>query len=111
MDGLPAALQAAGITGVKIFGAVPDSQGIQGLRDKTEAWWVTLDSTLGVWLQMDAILRIQEAGGAAANVHLSENGNPLGVLTPDNIGSTGNGVPVYPTNYADLFKKLWRRGD
>lgn len=106
-DGLPAALKAAGITGVKIFGSVPDAQSLEGLQNGTMAWWVTQDAKIGAWLQLDTVLRIEAAGGAAARATLSENAQPLGVLTPSNVSKSWKQLPSFPGNYPQLFAALW----
>ena len=109
-DGLPSALHAAGLSGVKIFGSVPDAQSLQGLQNQTEAWWVNQDATIGAWLQMDTVLRLAEAGGIASGKTMVENSQPIGILTPQNVSKTASELPNDPTNYAQLFKKLWHTG-
>ena len=32
---------------------------------------------------------------------------PLSVLTPDNVAKDSADVPVYPTNFRDLYEKSW----
>jgi ABC-type sugar transport system substrate-binding protein len=108
VDGLPAALLAADISGVKIFGSIPDPQSLQGLQSGTEAWWVTQDPNLASWLQMDTILRLSEEGGESSGKTLVEDVYPLGVLTPENVSKDAKAIPVYPANYEELFKKLWK---
>jgi ABC-type sugar transport system substrate-binding protein len=105
-DGMPAALSTDGISGVKIFGAVPDNQSVQGLQNNTMAWWITQDATMGAWLQVDTVLRVLASGGKP----VTENGEPYGVLTPQNIVKDAKMPPTYPTNYQSLFKHLWRVG-
>jgi ribose transport system substrate-binding protein len=103
-DGLPAALSAAGITGVKIFGDVPDPQSILGLQNKTEAWWLASDSTVTGWGELDSVFRVIETGQPVTN-----NPLPIGVLTPENV-SPGATQPSTPSNYEALFEKLWGLG-
>ena len=56
-DGLAPALTQAGITGVKIFGQVPDATSISALRNGTNAWWIDQNSLMNGWTALDGILR------------------------------------------------------
>jgi Periplasmic binding protein domain len=100
--GLTTALSQANITGVKIFGQVPDENAIKALQDGTNAWWVTQDSTINGWMELDAALRAVESGKPVTTTE-----NPLGVLTPENVPKGSSTVPTYPGNFRDLFKQIW----
>jgi ABC-type sugar transport system substrate-binding protein len=104
-DGLAPALTQAGITGVKIFGQVPDATSIAALRNGTNAWWIDQNSLLNGWTELDGILRVMQAKHPISDT----GGYPLAVLTPQNVG-TGTGIPVLPTNYQNEFEKLWGVG-
>jgi ABC-type sugar transport system substrate-binding protein len=102
--GLPAALSQAGITGVKIFGEVPDANAIESLRKGTSAWWIDQSAVLNGWTELDAALRALDSGKV-----IQDNGHyPLAILTPQNVGS--NDIPTYPLDYQSEFKKLWLEG-
>lgn len=101
-DGVSAALRATGRTDIKIFGSLPDTQSIAGLKDRTNSWWVTQGTELDGWLEIDTVLRVQQSNQAVV-----ENGNPYGVLTPDNVPADATEAPTYPTNYEALIKQLW----
>ncbi len=102
--GLPAALSQAGITGIKIFGEVPDANAIESLRQGTSAWWIDQSAVLNGWTELDAALRALESGKV-----IQDNGHyPLAILTPQNVGS--NDIPTYPLDYQSEFKKLWLEG-
>lgn len=101
-DGLNAALSAAGITGIKIFGENPDQNAIQALRDNTNAWWVDQTSQLTGWTEMDALLRVLDTGRPYNDIATY----PLSVLTPENVPSGGS-VPVEPPDYEQQFLALW----
>jgi ABC-type sugar transport system substrate-binding protein len=104
-SGLSTAINQAGLSGIKIFGQVPDENSIGALRNKSNAWWVDQNSLMNGWTEFDGILRAIDTGKT-----VSDNGHyPLGLLTPDNVGS-GTSVPVLPTDYQTEFKKLWRVG-
>lgn len=104
-DGLAPALTQAGITGVKIFGQVPDATSIAALRNGTNAWWIDQNSLLNGWTELDGILRVIQAKQPISDT----GGYPLAILTPQNVG-TGTGIPVLPTNYQSEFEKLWAVG-
>ena len=104
-DGLAPALSQAGISGVKIFGQVPDATSIAALRNGTNAWWIDQNSLINGWTEMDGLLRALEAKKTVSDT----GGYPLAILTPQNVPS-GTGIPVEPANYQNDFKKLWLVG-
>jgi ABC-type sugar transport system substrate-binding protein len=104
-DGLDTALSQANITGVKIFGQVPDPNSIAALRNGTNAWWINQSSLMNAWTALDGILRVLDTG----KVQTDTGGYPLALLTPQNVpGGTAN--PVVPADYQSEFKKLWLVG-
>jgi substrate-binding family protein len=104
-DGLPSAFAQAGLSGIKIFGQVPDETSIANLRNGTNAWWVNQNSLMNGWTEMDVILRVLDTGTPVTD----QGGYPLAILTPANVPS-GTAVPVIPTDYQEEFKKLWLVG-
>jgi ABC-type sugar transport system substrate-binding protein len=104
-DGLAQAFTQAGLSGVKIFGQVPDATSIAALRNGTNAWWIDQNSLLNGWTEMDGILRAIEAKQPISDT----GGYPLAVLTPQNVPG-GTGIPVLPADYQNEFKKLWLVG-
>jgi ABC-type sugar transport system substrate-binding protein len=104
-DGLAPALTQAGITGVKIFGQVPDSTSISALRSGTNAWWIDQSSLMNGWTTLDGILRVLQAKHPISDT----GGYPLAVLTQQNVPA-GTGIPVLPANYQSEFEKLWLVG-
>jgi ABC-type sugar transport system substrate-binding protein len=104
-DGLAPALTQAGITGVKIFGQVPDATSISALRNGTNAWWVDQSSLMNGWTVLDGILRVMQAKHPISDT----GGYPLAILTQQNVGA-GTGIPVLPANYQSEFEKLWGVG-
>ena len=105
-DGLAPALSQAGITGVKIFGQVPDATSIAALRNGTNAWWIDQNSLINGWTELDGVLRVM----AAKKLISDTGGYPLAILTPQNMPSGSTGIPVEPANYQEAFKKLWLVG-
>jgi ABC-type sugar transport system substrate-binding protein len=104
-DGLAPALTQAGITGVKIFGQVPDATSISALRSGTNAWWIDQSSLMNGWTALDGILRVLQAKHPISDT----GGYPLAVLTQQNVPA-GTGIPVLPANYQSEFEKLWLVG-
>jgi ABC-type sugar transport system substrate-binding protein len=104
-SGLPAALNAAGINGIKIFGQVPDPNAIKELQDGRNAWWINIGSDTSDWRQLYAGLIAIET-----RKPVKLTGLPLSVLTPDNIDKSITDVPDYPTDWQADFKKLWHVG-
>ena len=104
-DGLAPALSQAGITGVKIFGQVPDATSIAALRNGTNAWWINQSSLMNGWTALDGVLRVMEDKKPVNDT----GGYPLAILTPQNV-SSGTSIPVYPADYQSLFEKLWGVG-
>jgi ABC-type sugar transport system substrate-binding protein len=104
-DGLAQAFTQAGLSGVKIFGQVPDATSIAALRNGTNAWWIDQNSLLNGWTEMDGLLRAIEAKQPVSDT----GGYPLAVLTPQNVPG-GTGIPVLPADYQNEFKKLWLVG-
>src|SRR5206468_11470867 len=83
VDGLPAALKQAGITGVKIFGTTPDESSMVSLQTNNYAgWWVTLNAEFDGWAVVDAGLRAIDSGAP-----VSTGTWPTRVLTPANVPS------------------------
>jgi hypothetical protein len=104
-DGLPAALRQAGLGKVKILGLVPDSSSIQGLAQKTNSMWVDDSAVMLGWIQVDAVFRALNS-----NAVTSDNVLPgIYAMTQDNINGATQ-APTYPSNYAQLFKQLWKVG-
>jgi ABC-type sugar transport system substrate-binding protein len=101
-DGLTTALSQAGITGEKVFGAVPDTNSIKALQDGTDAWWVTTSSTFNGWAGLDGALRAIASGKAVVAPE-----QPFGVLTPSNVPKGTSNVPTYPVNFEQLLKQVW----
>jgi ABC-type sugar transport system substrate-binding protein len=107
VDGLSAALAAAGISGVKIFGAVPAQQALHGLQAGTNSWWVTLDPTLEGWIETYSVLQFIDNGRKSP---VTLNDYPFGVALPSNVSKSASTFPVHPTNYQQLFEQLWKVG-
>jgi ribose transport system substrate-binding protein len=108
LAGLNAALQTAGISGVKVAGANPTPQQLQDLADgaATAGAWVSSPYAATGYLLLDAALRI------AAGVPLpdGDGGTPVVLLTKDNIGTgtVTDAAQEVPDNYKTLYAAAWK---
>lgn len=105
-DGLPSALSAAGLSGkVKIAGQGGDPVDLTGVQQGTMHAFTALAATIGGWMMVDATLRHLEG----MTIPTDDGGLPTQLLIKG-----GNWTPSasydVPSNYADLFKKLWQVG-
>jgi len=106
--GVPAALQAAGLTQqVKVGGETPSPANLQALRNGTEAVWTGFPTSILGWRVVDMLAR-QFVGDnlAPANSALL----PTQLLTPGNIKQANfdsGGFYVGVTDYQAQFKNLW----
>jgi ribose transport system substrate-binding protein len=106
--GVPAALQAAGLTQqVKVGGETPSPANLQALRNGTEAVWTGFPTSILGWRVVDMLAR-HFAGDnlAPANSALL----PTQLLTPGNIQQAkfdSGGFYVGVADYQAQFKNLW----
>jgi ABC-type sugar transport system substrate-binding protein len=101
-DGLSSALSQAGIKNVAIFGQTPDPDSIAALQSGSKGWWIDQSSAIDPWETAYVGLRALETH---QTVNLTVN--PFGILTSQNVPKGISTPPVYPSNYAQLFKQLW----
>jgi ribose transport system substrate-binding protein len=106
--GVPAALQAAGLTQqVKIGGETPSAANLQALRNGTQAVWAGFATSILGWRVVDMLAR-QFVGDSLAPANSALL--PTQLLTPDNIGQAkfdSGGYYVGVTGYQAQFEKLW----
>jgi ABC-type sugar transport system substrate-binding protein len=100
-DGLSAQLTQANITGVKIFGGVPDAESLTSLQAGTNSAWVNLSENMLAWNELDAALRSIEQQKPIVDPPL-----PLALLTSAD-APPGTSFPTYPLDYQSEFEKLW----
>jgi ribose transport system substrate-binding protein len=102
LTGLPAALQAAGITGVKEIsnnGGVQDSQNV---ASGTEAADMVFPGIILGWSLVDSAARYSEH----TKIIPGDGGLPVQLFVKSNVG-TPQANYNEPNNYAALYKKLW----
>jgi ribose transport system substrate-binding protein len=103
VDGLPAALKAAGLYGkVKIVGGGATSVEEKGLTSGDFTALTSLAQRYTGWLMVDAAARHLEGMEIAP----SDGGEPIQLLTKDNIQTPSDSYD-FPSNYPDEFKSLW----
>lgn len=101
--GLPSALQAAGISGVKIVGGSPDINSLQGVVSGDIAAVSSTGEDQYGWTAVDIIARtmtgmtVAEGGG----------GRVEKIAVQDNVGEPSATGLDYPTDYRDQYKALW----
>jgi ribose transport system substrate-binding protein len=104
-SGIPSALKAAGISGIKIGGlyaAAADETLIkQGQEEAGTAQPVNIPS----WLAVDAMIRYSEGMSDTD----SAGPLPTQLFTKSNIGTPTNSYD-FPADYQQKFKKLWKVG-
>jgi ribose transport system substrate-binding protein len=100
-DGITTALNAAGITDVKVAGYAMDPEGAAAIRAGTEAAWTGQSYYYVGYAIMDVALRHEEGVSTAG-----DDVTPTQLLTKDNIGTISNWNQ--PTDSLAQFEKLWK---
>jgi len=103
VDGLPAALKAAGLYGkVKIIGGGATSVEEKGLGTGDFVALTSLAQRYTGWLMVDAAARHLEG----IQIAPSDGGEPIQLLTKDTLQKPADSYD-YPSNYPADFKALW----
>lgn len=101
--GLPAALGAANITGLKAVGTAPSTVNLNLIaNDQLEVATVSFPTAEIGWKAMDVIAR----NAAGDSLDADTPPVPRRILTKDNIDDPDTLSPTI-SNYQDLFKELW----
>jgi ABC-type sugar transport system substrate-binding protein len=101
ITGLSTAISQAGLSGITVFGTLPEQAQVADLQSGDKTWWVSEGNPIVSWVRVDAALQ-------AIETHKPVNltSYPLVVYTPGNIGS-GQAAPADPPDYQQLFRQLW----
>jgi len=101
-DGIEVAMEAAGITDVKIVGSAPSVSNLQTVKDGK--WEAATGATLGLkgWIVVDSIAR-NMLGMEIPDVAIE----PRMLFTKDNV-VVSEDMP-FPADFQGQFKKLWGR--
>ena len=101
--GLPSALKAAGISGVKIVGGSPDINSLQGIVSGDLAAVSSTGEDQYGWTAVDIIVRtmtgqkVPDAGGGRVQM----------ITVQANVGTPSAAGLAYPADYRDQYKALW----
>ncbi|WP_326566693.1 substrate-binding domain-containing protein [Amycolatopsis rhabdoformis] len=100
--GLPAALRAAGLTDVKVFGQAPYGASLGYLKNGTEAGAIPYDLYGDMWAIVDSMVR-KFAGVPVPTIH-----PPMWVVTKDNYPAEA-GSDLFPivADYDKQYAALW----
>ena len=101
-DGIEVAMEAAGITDVKVVGSAPSVSNLQSVKDGK--WEAATGATLGLkgWIVVDSIAR-NLLGMEIPDVAIE----PRMLFTKDNV-IVSEDMP-YPADFQGQFKTLWGR--
>jgi ribose transport system substrate-binding protein len=102
IDGLAPAIQAAGLSGIKIgstIGGVVNEQDILAGKESVTLPWA---GTIEGWVIIDAAARLSEG----MSVPIGDNNQPNQLLTKANVGTPTENLDE-PANYAAQYEKLW----
>ena len=102
LGGLPSALKAAGLTGIKIAGGAPSVTNLQNLTNGTEQAWTGEPIGQFGWVIVDIIAR----ASLGMTVPEADGGRPQQLLTKANVGTPKESLDA-PVDYRDQYKKLW----
>ncbi|HUA48951.1 MAG TPA: substrate-binding domain-containing protein [Solirubrobacteraceae bacterium] len=101
-DGITSALNAAGLSKVKVIGEAADTAGIAALKNGSEAAWTGFDPGYESYENMDIAFRDTEG----MPIPLAQEAQqPTQLLTKDTIGSTTNWSA--PSDAEAQWLKLW----
>ena len=101
--GLTAALDAAGMSAVKIFGVAPLAPQVQAVQSGAEAGWVVDPLEVEGWMSVDAAARKLTGGNPSV---YDKKGIPSYLL----VKSNANGPTEVPADYRRRFKQMWHVG-
>lgn len=101
--GLDAQLQQAGLTEVKVYGAIPSSAQLGALEGGAPGAWATFPLEVMGWAMIDTIARA--ATGDTSNPW--EEATLSYVVNSSNVGGLDIDNPEFPEGYQDQFKELW----
>ena len=100
--GLPEAIAAAGISGVKISGGVPNVDQIQSLIDGTTNAWKALPRVSAAWMMVDAMARYDQDMDTTVDEVVAD----APIFTPENVEEPATDYAGVP-GYEDQWKALW----
>lgn len=108
-QGVSAAINSAGLTGVNIIGEVPTEANLANLAAGTEKAWAGYAVDILGWRMMDLLARHFQDADVPASVAVPL---PVQVITDENVSEvvTDGGYYVGVDGYQDQFQQLWNVG-
>lgn len=103
-NGLRAALNAAGLNDVKIFGSTVGQAQISELQHGGPGLWTVQSYHVQGWVIADEVLRILV--GDPTDLWKDDK-SFVYVLSADNADGVDAKDPQFPKGYEDMFKKMW----
>lgn len=101
--GLPSALKAAGLTGIKIVGGSPDINSLQGIVSGDLAAVSSAGEDQYGWTAVDIIARTM----TGMDVAPGDGGRVQMITVQDNVGTPSPNGLAYPADFRDQYKALW----
>lgn len=103
LPGLSAALDAAGITGIRVVGGSPDINNLTALTTGEQTAWTGAPLDQYGWVALDIILRT----ALGMEVQPSGGGRVTQILTKDNVGEPSATGLSSPADYEEQYARLW----
>ena len=101
--GINPALQAAGLTDIKIVGGSPDINNLNALKQGTQTAWTAAAEDQYGYVALDIIGR--KLNGQ--QIPPGDGGRVSMIATKDNVGTPSPSGLGAPTDYRDQYKKIW----
>jgi ribose transport system substrate-binding protein len=107
ITGLPSALKAAGLSGIKVLGENADAEAEANMKSGLQpGTWIGTATAYSGWLDVDVMARLLEKASPPSP---GDGGLPVQLLTRSSITTPANTFNL-PANYPAQFKKLWHVG-
>ncbi len=101
--GLPSALKAAGISGVKLVGGSPDINSLQGIVSGDLAAVSSTGEDQYGWTAVDIVARTM----TGQDVPDGDGGRVQMISVQDNVGKPSAAGLAHPADFRDQYKALW----
>jgi ABC-type sugar transport system substrate-binding protein len=103
--GMRSALDAAGLTEVKIAGTQPTVAQNQEIESGASLFWLQVPYGYEAWESVDALARSFTGGDLTTH---NEEEIPIWVVNESNLDFDPKTLPQFPTNYEAQFADLWK---
>lgn len=103
IPGLPSAMKSAGLSGIKVGGALATAENEQAIVDGSETAFTTYNSSYLGWQTLDVALRLQTK---TTPIPPFDGGVPTQLVTKETVGTPSDSATA-PADYPQQFQKLW----